>query len=822
MDCPGVPRSDVDHGGVIRPPAGVGTSVHQLQDEEEDGLAEDRAIDVDGRGKNYRVYLVGHSVGAAIAAGYAARFPTAGVFLLSPALDMVRWREDASLYSRALVGSFARELSAERLREPFLTKDVASGNIRSAAFAEVFGGRNGNSSRSDVDLKHLRLFVLGSGRKVLRMCNGGGEDHHDSATSTTKEADVSTFLYENLWGDFENRPSGPFGTFEGEKLYRPIAKKSWLAVGLLDEATPGNALSMLRSTNLEGGDEGRDEVDLQRVTVLPHSAHVYDDADIEQILLPKMARVFGLQDLSTTSAASKTQHQFSSPSSVVSTTSKPQLSSTTMSWPYSSSHQGSREANLVSPVTTVGTDSDVAVEQKDEDTTTTSMNHNPESAFANATSRRAATLQEAAMSTGGTLQEEAAMSTYTPGSAITTPPTTTTGDNMSRSLDASLPQLAATAALGKRWGLVAPSSGGVGVLLGTSSTSLGKKSHVVPFWDWSSAAKKGARSVRRRPRSLDDAPTALEFQDRLDLLHLACLHQANPPELEALALSPKETKRLVELLSSLQEVELGRETNHDVPEPRRTSSEVEVKLDEEVLVEGGAGRRRISEEGLAGKKGQTSKRASTARSTPTLLKIVDHSALPQELSTSWSTSGTRRENAEEQNMKSRPYDARREWLRIAFAVFRMSLAEILQHCPSAGLSASTERLRMSLEKIGLRPANLLLERFTLKQLKFSTADPSGVSDNPGSEPLIHDIYWLTHVLLYHSSGPFSKVHTDCERGKLCSPSSLWNHDTKIAKKQVQLATRELERVAPLMALWLPPPTPPAVFLKKMFVSACFI
>lgn len=50
------------------------------------------------------------------------------------------------------------------------------------------------------------------------------------------------------------------------------------------------------------------------------------------------------------------------------------------------------------------------------------------------------------------------------------------------------------------------------------------------------------------PPSLATAANSLDFQDRVDLLHLGCINHADVKELQSLALSPDEIKQLSRLL----------------------------------------------------------------------------------------------------------------------------------------------------------------------------------------------------------------------------------------------------------------------------------
>lgn len=67
-------------------------------------------------------------------------------------------------------------------------------------------------------------------------------------------------------------------------------------------------------------------------------------------------------------------------------------------------------------------------------------------------------------------------------------------------------------------------------------------------------------------------------------------------------------------------------------------------------------------------------------------------------------------------------------------------------------------------------------------------------------PLVLDMYWLTHVLLYHKAGPFSLSHARCvaQKSDRCDPTALWDG----SDAEILTAAREVERLAPLLVLFL--------------------
>ena len=50
----------------------------------------------------------------------------------------------------------------------------------------------------------------------------------------------------------------------------------------------------------------------------------------------------------------------------------------------------------------------------------------------------------------------------------------------------------------------------------------------------------------------------------------------------------------------------------------------------------------------------------------------------------------------------------------------------------------------------------------LTQLPLMRQQPTDEAHlNPETFPLVLDVYWMTHVLLYHKAGPLSKAHAQC-------------------------------------------------------------
>lgn len=122
-------------------------------------------------------------------------------------------------------------------------------------------------------LKFLRAFVLGPDlKRVEDMCIGG--DQNNLAGSPGGDPPN---LYERLWGPGEKPKNGLVGAFA--KLEQVTTRGAHFAVGLLDESTPAAALRMAKG-------------DLERVTVLPRSAHYFDPQDVQEFLLPRIKEVF--------------------------------------------------------------------------------------------------------------------------------------------------------------------------------------------------------------------------------------------------------------------------------------------------------------------------------------------------------------------------------------------------------------------------------------------------------------------------------------------------------------------------------------------------
>lgn len=176
-----------------------------------------------------RVVVVGHSVGAAIAQGYAKLFSTAGQFLLSPATRMARWQKDAELYDDILQTPFAvgiPALNKKKMVQSLVIKSPLTGESEPMGQGMLSGYEGAHPWRM---LEHVRAFVMGPDLKqVPDMCSAG--------------VSVVPKLYDTLWGIAENEVTGAFGSLEQKAAAN--APAAHFGVGLLDEATPATALWM--------------------------------------------------------------------------------------------------------------------------------------------------------------------------------------------------------------------------------------------------------------------------------------------------------------------------------------------------------------------------------------------------------------------------------------------------------------------------------------------------------------------------------------------------------------------------------------------------
>ena len=182
---------------------------------------------------------------------------------------------------------------------------------------------------------------------------------------------------------------------------------------------------------------------------------------------------------------------------------------------------------------------------------------------------------------------------------------------------------------------------------------------------------------------------------------------------------------------------------------------------------------------------------------------------------------------------------------LSWRMFRMSLAKVLQCCGSAEKAALPDmvaRLKGSLARAGLAWKKDLADRFHPQQLLFPERDTTGslgaVDERGGvvgsqngvagekerggvlgldaSEdneiefaPIVLDVYWLTHVLLFHRAGPLGLAHANCRRqfGQDCDTARLWYHGGDLHEhdstdREATAALTALTRLAPLLVLWL--------------------
>ena len=324
-------------------------------------------------------------------------------------------------------------------------------------------------------------------------------------------------------------------------------------------------------------------------------------------------------------------------------------------------------------------------------------------------------------------------------------------------------------------------------------------------------------------------PTRRVYSDRLDLIHLACLHRVSLDELNALKFTDRELQRLDYLIPDFFENSLTLDEDEE--------EEHEGEEDHDVLEEG-------------------------------YQDIVDEGPL-----------------AVEEKHIIRILEIGRT--RMIWRIWKLIAHQILEHCPAAGLGENVEKFRKILDKHGIKldknskhgvkldkkikheinnfdrflETDRLLETFDKSQLllpvghitdggaSLSLEDVAQTQEDVSStntgrhtgarqsldgehkkeekEPLVHttilgqqpddfflqsedllslhplitDLYWLTHVLLYHEkSGSFSFAHIQCvrEKGEKCDPVSLWDG----RDEEVIEASRELENITPLVALWL--------------------
>ena len=237
------------------------------------------------------LYLFGHSVGGAVVVAFAnqprlhrrsdrtsSRKQPVHVVLLSPVLDKTFFQQDAEYYAKALKSGFAQELAS--LSRPLVVENALTGEPEPVVAEELDMIKN-----PDAVVKFIKAFVVGpKSRGVERAATRrNDENRKNGAIVLPGMCSSKESFWEHIVRLLSNEEEEDETTVKVNGGADPeIFRGVTIVVGVLDYSTPASAIA------LAGGNSN-----WSNVLVLPRSAHVYNELDVKDILLPHLARRFG-------------------------------------------------------------------------------------------------------------------------------------------------------------------------------------------------------------------------------------------------------------------------------------------------------------------------------------------------------------------------------------------------------------------------------------------------------------------------------------------------------------------------------------------------